>query len=128
MKVGNFSENSLVRGSIRVPATSKIIAPNKDKYAELLQKIIPSLDDILDLEMEHLKSCKTIEDVNVILNKYNLGFNDLHQKQFEVIYDILLKNNENIKSEINEKTKNKDTIIHVFFEELDFLKNNNYNR
>jgi len=88
---------------------------NKDKYAELLQKIVPSLDDILDLEMENLKNCKTIEDVNIILNKYSLGFNDLHQKQFEVIYDILLKNNENMKSEINEKIKDKDTITHCFF-------------
>ena len=35
MKVGNFSENSFVRGSIRVPATSKIIAPNKNKYADI---------------------------------------------------------------------------------------------
>jgi hypothetical protein len=31
-----------------------------------------------------------------------------------------------MKSEINEKIKDKDTITHVFFEELDFLKNNNY--
>ena len=33
--VGSFSENSLVRGSIKVPATSKIIAPSKDKYADI---------------------------------------------------------------------------------------------
>ena len=35
MTVGSFSENSFVRGSIKVPATSKIIAPNKDKYADI---------------------------------------------------------------------------------------------
>ena len=35
IKVGNFSENSFVSGSIRVPATSKIIAPNNDKYADI---------------------------------------------------------------------------------------------
>ena len=33
--VGSFSENSLVRGSIKVPATSKIIAPNNEKYADI---------------------------------------------------------------------------------------------
>ena len=35
MTVGSFSVNSFVRGSIKVPATSKTIAPNKDKYADI---------------------------------------------------------------------------------------------
>ena len=35
MIVGSFSENSFVRGSIKVPATSKIIAPSKDIYADI---------------------------------------------------------------------------------------------
>ena len=101
---------------------------DKEKYIELLQKIVPSLDEIIDLEIDNLKTCKVIEDVNNILSKYNLCFQDLHQKQFQVIYDILLKNNKNINIEFNNKNKNKDdnTIIHTFFEELDFLKNNNY--
>ena len=33
--VGIFSENSFVIGSIKVPATSNIIAPSKDKYADM---------------------------------------------------------------------------------------------
>ena len=35
INVGNFSENSFVRGSIKVPATSKKIAPRSDKYADI---------------------------------------------------------------------------------------------
>ena len=35
INVGNFSENSFVRGSIKVPATSKTIAPRSDKYADI---------------------------------------------------------------------------------------------
>ena len=37
MTVGNFSENSFVSGSIKVPATSKTIAPNRDKYADIFK-------------------------------------------------------------------------------------------
>lgn len=38
--VGNFSENSFVKGSNMVPATSKIIAPSSDKYAEIIGVIL----------------------------------------------------------------------------------------
>ena len=57
--VGSFSENSLVRGSIKVPATSKIIAPNIGSWAlkkdrpypiKLIQK---TWDQLSDKQLEY---------------------------------------------------------------------------
>ena len=35
--VGIISENSFVMGSIKVPATSNTMAPNKDKYGDMVK-------------------------------------------------------------------------------------------
>lgn len=60
-----------------------------DMYRKILNLIVPSIDDILSLEYPYLKDCKTINDINVILSKYSLNYNDLNLKQVKLINDIL---------------------------------------
>ena len=105
---------------------NKIDNLNKNKINTILKKIIPSLDEIIDLELEHLKECQSIYDVNKILSKYYLNIYDLHKKQFDIIHKLLLKKYNKIKEEFSLEPKFNHANIKYFYNNLDFLKNNNY--
>ena len=69
-----------------------------EMYRKILNLIVPSIDDILALEYPYLKDCKSINDVNDILNKYSLNYNDLNVKQVKLINDSLKTKPELVKS------------------------------
>ena len=97
---------------------------NKKKYVNILSKIIPDIDHIIENEKENLEKCNYIDDVKNILGKYYININDLHEKHFEIIVKYI---NENI-SKIDNTFKNnkKYEKINYFYENKEYLENNNF--
>ena len=67
----------------------KIEDKDVELYKNILKKIIPTVDDILSLEYPYLKKCNTIEDMNILLNKYSLNYNNLNSNQVNFLNKIL---------------------------------------
>ena len=58
----------------------------------VINKIFPTLDNIISFEKDNLSKCYTIEDVNQLLKKYNISINDLFYQQIDIIKSILTEN------------------------------------
>ena len=67
----------------------KIEDKDIELYKNILKKIIPTVNDILSLEYPYLKKCNTIEDMNILLNKYSLNYNNLNSNQVDFLNKIL---------------------------------------
>ena len=65
---------------------------NKDEYENIIKKIMPSLDKIIDDNLNELKKCYTFDDIDNVLRKYYVNINSLHVKQIEIIKKIFLNN------------------------------------
>ena len=75
---------------------------NKFKYNEILKKIIPSIDEIVNKELENFKNCKYVSDINEILNKYFIiSIDDLNNENYEKIINIVKKIFEKLNSVFN---------------------------
>ena len=45
---------------------------NKEKWEEIIKNIVPSIDNLIGLEHPYIKECKTISDINKILDKFTI--------------------------------------------------------
>ena len=77
---------------------------NNEEYMKLMNTILPSIDDIVGLEYPYLSKCNTIDEVNEILKKYMLTYNDLNVKQTRLINRILEKGPERLQKAYNSIT------------------------
>lgn len=73
-----------------------IIFKNKDEFREVLTKIVPTLDSIVERESDKLAQCYTIQDVEYVLERYNLKIGNLKIDQFDFIKNILKSNLEKL--------------------------------
>jgi hypothetical protein len=48
---------------------------DKEDYINIVKKIIPNINDILNLELNNIKKAFTFEDINSIFKKYSLSSN-----------------------------------------------------
>jgi hypothetical protein len=102
---------------------------SKDEMKNIINKIFPTLDNIISLEKDNLSNCYTIEHVNELLKKYNITINDLFYQQIDIIKSILTTN----MNKIIEKTKSdkKDNLVfHLsdqkIFSDSDYYLSNEY--
>ena len=61
-------------------------------YKNVINKIMLTRTDILNLEMENLKNAYTFEDVNNILKKYDIDINNFNYTEISVIKNIFEQN------------------------------------
>ena len=73
-----------------------IIFKSKDEFREVLTKIVPTLDSIIERESDKLAQCYTIQDVEYVLERYNLKIGNLKIDQFDFIKNILKSNLEKL--------------------------------
>ena len=87
---------------------SDINIENKDELKNIINTIVPSIDDILHFENKNLLQCRTFNDVNRILAKYYLKIDDLDLEQVNYIKSIFLDNLKKvIENKIDIKTNKK---------------------
>ena len=98
---------------------------NKNRYINILNKILPTIDDILKSEKENLEKCFYINDVINVLNKYNVSINDIHQSHFDLIMTYIDNNVKTIPNTFNNSNK-KYELINYFYENKKYLKENNF--
>ena len=103
----------------------KNIQLDKTKYDTIVKKILPSLDEIIEIEYDSLKKASSFEEINNILKKYNITIDDLCIEQGKYIKKIFNTNIKNIKSTFNKKIVNNIKNYHI--SDIAFLKeDNNY--
>ena len=110
----------------------KDISLSKEKYDNIIKKVLPSLDEIISLEYEQLKNVAFMEQANNILKNYHLHLNDLHVQQGKFIKEFLDKNMEAITSSFSITKNNSDntnsssnllkTIQNYHYNNIQFLK------
>ena len=85
---------------------------NDDKYKQYLDLIVPSIKKIFNIEHDNMINCKNLSDINSILSKYSLNFNDINKelsRKLE-IYKILLNNRDKyIKDSKYQNLKHKES-------------------
>lgn len=87
----------------------KLLIKDKDSKKKLLEKIIPSVDDIISKEYNLILKCNTLDDIDKILERYKITHKDLDISQFNLIKNELSKKiteiNSNVKNIIIPKKK-----------------------
>ncbi len=73
-----------------------VIIKSKDDFRKILIKVVPTLDSIIEREGDNLAQCYTIQDVEYVLQKYNLKIDNLKINQFDFIKKILKSNLEKL--------------------------------
>jgi hypothetical protein len=71
----------------------------ESNYHRILQKIAPSLTDIIESEKEEFEKCDTLEEMEEILKPYHIKLSQLHSSQMEILEEILKKNLEKFEKE-----------------------------
>jgi len=140
-KAGNININYIktVNSAIKesndnpkVYIMDNLIIYDKKDLDVIYKQIIPSNNAIIKNILGRLKQCYTIRQINDILIEYGLSINNLNEKEYNIINEII-KNNINIliNNEKNIKTLNnkKYFIINkqLFNDESFFLNNSNLN-
>jgi len=97
---------------------------NKSKYINILNKILPTINDIIKSEKENLEKCFYLDDVIKILDKYYVSIKDIHQSHFDLIMKYMDKNIKSISNIFNNNKKYET--INYFYENKQYLKENNY--
>ncbi len=86
---------------------------NQEQFRKLLVKIVPTLDQIMELETDKLSQCYTFQEVEHIFQHYGIKVNDLKIDQLSFIKSILKSNIEKLRLE--EEIQKRDTlpIFHI---------------
>ncbi len=90
-----------------------LILKSKDEFRKILTKIVPTLDYIIENESERLAQCYTIQDVEYVLERYNLKINNLKIDQFDFIKNILKSNLEKLHLQEELLKRESLTIFHI---------------
>jgi len=83
----------------------------KDEFDEVLKLVVPTLSDIIVRQKLELEKVKFMEDVNKILSKYKITYNDINIEQLDVIKGYLKKHVEKEESLIDEYKKSYEKMI-----------------
>lgn len=71
----------------------------ESNYNKILQKIAPSLTDIIESEKDAFERCETLEEMEEVLKPYHIKLSQLHNAQMEILEEILKKNLEAFEKE-----------------------------
>ena len=81
----NYQDKNEGFGHNKVYLFNNIKINSKEEMKNVINKIFPTLDNIISFEKDNLSKCYTIEDVNQLLKKYNISINDLFYQQIDII-------------------------------------------
>jgi hypothetical protein len=95
---------------------------NKNDYDKIIKKILPSINEIINYEMDKIKKSYTFEDINNIINNYSLNIDTLNIKQIDIIKNIF---ENNLNKLINEKD-NKIIKLNLSKNSKKFFKQDTY--
>ena len=70
-----------------------------NNYEDIIKNMMPTLNDIIKININKIKRCNTFDDINNIIKKYYININDLKIEQISLIKDILKNNLEKISIE-----------------------------
>ena len=62
---------------------------SKERYEQIVKKVIPSMDKLLASLKGEIDLCKNIDDFNKVIERYNFTFNDLCVLEYDKIVKIL---------------------------------------
>lgn len=74
-----------------------LVLKNRDDFRRLLTKVVPTLEQIVEMNADALGECYTFFDVERVLSKYHLKMDDLKVDQVDFIKRILKSNLEKVK-------------------------------
>jgi len=100
----------------------KHIIKSKSEYDNILKKIVPNLEQIIENEMHQLENAFTFENINNILKSYDININDIHLTEIIKIKKILESN-----LSIYEKNSKKNILNKNFKIANKYSNNNNLN-
>ena len=73
---------------------------DKNCYDKIIKKILPTMNEIINYEMNKLKKSYTFDDINNIINNYSLNIDTLNIEQINIIKNIF---ENNLNKLLNEK-------------------------
>jgi len=79
---------------------------NKNNYDDIIKKILPTLDEIMLMEMHKIQYAYSFDDINNIIQKYSLNINNLNIIQINKIKDIFKNNLEKLIDKNNNTNNN----------------------
>ena len=65
---------------------------DKDDYEKIIKKILPTMNEIINYEMDKLKKSYTFDDINNIIKNYSLNIDSLNIEQINIIKNIFENN------------------------------------
>jgi hypothetical protein len=100
------------------------------KYKSIIEKFLPSISDILNIESNNIAKCENFNQINMILNNYNLEVRDINK---ELINKALIKTSLIKNIELNDKvnklyhsqyliSKSNSILFRVIYNEILSLK------
>ena len=120
----NYQDKNEGFGHNKVYLFNNIKINSKEEMKNVINKIFPTLDNIISFEKDNLSKCYTIEDVNQLLKKYNISINDLFYQQIDIIKLILTENMNKLIEQT--KAQKKDNIVFHLSDKKMFVDDNYY--
>ena len=74
-----------------------LVLKNRDDFRRILGKVVPTLEQIIEMNADALGECYTFFDVDRVLSRYQLKMEDLKVDQIDFIKRILKSNLEKVK-------------------------------
>ncbi len=109
----SYKENSESNNHNKLYLFDDLIFKSKEEFREVLTKIVPTLDYIIENESDRLAQCYTIQDVEYVLERYNLKIGNLKIDQFDFIKNILKSNLEKLHLQEELLKRESLTIFHI---------------
>lgn len=83
---------------------------DEEDFKQILKLVVPSLDDIMVRQEEELKKAKFMKNINGVLRKYDITYNDINIEQFDTIKNYLKKHIKDEEDEIDKLRKEYDKL------------------
>ena len=104
------------------------IVIDKNEYDEIIKKIVPSINDIINNELKIINKSYTFDNINDIFKNYSLNINSLNVDQINIIKNIFETNLNKLMNEKNNKLikLNLSKNSKVFFKKDNYFLSDKY--
>ena len=99
---------------------------NKEDYDNIIKKIIPNLNQIIEYERIKLNNAYTFDNINNIIKPYSIDINSFKIEQILIIKEILYKNLEKYINKENKPIIIKNKNNNLYFKDDTYFLSNKY--
>lgn len=123
----NYENNEENHNHNKIYLFDKLNIDNND-YNEIIKKILPNMNEIINYEMDKIKYSYTFDDVNNIIKNYSLNIDNLNIQQINIIKNVFENNLNKLLNEKNDKiiTLNLTKNSKKFFKQDNYFLSDKY--